>query len=215
MWAARWKLVSLWLSQVARVTADNALRLFVFIQYAKLGEVQKNSGWYLVTALFIWPSILLAPFNGAICNTLPKPSLLKVTAVFGVVVTGLFFFIDDHWLVCWALVTLGTTIYGPTRYAMLPAASLDTHWPLTRINGFFEMGVAASIIGGMTMIPGLQAQFGKEEGLGEVIKIVVFLNGIADRRLARVVPERCAPRRLGHAGGARLPERSAGGPAGA
>lgn len=179
MGTARWKLVSLWLSQTARVTADNALRLFVYLQYAKLGEAQKNSGWYLVTALFIWPSILLAPFNGALCNTLPKPSLLKTTAVFGVVVTGVFFLIDDHWLLCWALATLGTTIYGPTRYAMLPAASIDTHWPLTRINGFFEMGVAAAIIGGMTMIPGLETLNGKERGLAEVIKIVVLLNGVA------------------------------------
>ncbi len=161
------------------VTADNALRLFVYLRYAELGNTQRDSGWYLVTALFIWPSIVLAPFNGALCNTLPKPSLLKTTTVFGVVVTALFYFIDDHWLLCWALVTLGSTVYGPTRYALLPAASLDTHWPLTRINGFFEMGVAAAIIGGMTMIPGLENALGEQRGLAEVIKIVVLLNGVA------------------------------------
>ncbi len=179
MWAARWKLVSLWLSQVARVTADNALRLFVYLQYAQLGEAQKNSGWYLVTALFIWPSILLAPFNGALCNTLPKPLLLKTTALFGFVITGLFFFINDYWLLFWALVTLGSTIYGPTRYAMLPAASLDAHWPLTRINGFFEMGVAAAIIGGMSMIPAFEMLMGAREWAEVAMRIVVSLNGVA------------------------------------
>jgi 1-acyl-sn-glycerol-3-phosphate acyltransferase len=179
MGTARWKLVGLWLSQTARVTADNALRLFVYLHYAELGAAQRDSGWYLVTALFIWPSILLAPFNGALCNTLPKPSLLKTTTLFGVVVTAIFYFIDDHWLLCWALVSLGSTVYGPTRYAMLPAASVDTHWPLTRINGFFEMAIAASIIGGMTMVPGLESLLGKEKGLAAIIQIVVLLNGVA------------------------------------
>ncbi|HZZ77002.1 MAG TPA: MFS transporter [Gemmataceae bacterium] len=179
MWAARWKLVSLWLSQFSRVTADNALRLFVYYQYALLGDAQRDSGWYLVTAIFIWPSILLAPFNGALCNTLPKPTLLKSLAVFGVFVTAAFYFINDHWLLCWALVSLGSTVYGPTRYAMLPAASTDTHWPLSRINGFVEMGVAAAIIGGMSLVPGLQNLHGSDRGLAEVIKIVVLLNGVA------------------------------------
>lgn len=179
MWTARWKLVSLWLSQTARVTADNALRLLVYLKYASLGDAQRDSGWYLVQALFIWPSIVLAPFNGAICNTLPKPMVLKTTAVFGVVVTGLLFFMDDHWLLFWGLVSLGTTIYGPTRYAFLPAASIDAHWPLTRINGFFEMGVAAAIIGGMTMVPGLEKLMGRSQGLGLVMTLVVLLNGVA------------------------------------
>ena len=131
------------------MTADNALRLFVYFQYANLGETQRNSGWYLVTAIFIAPAILFAPFNGALCNTLPKPSVLKSMAVFGVVITATFYFINDYWFACWSLVAVGSTIYGPTRYAMLPAAATDTHWSLSRINGFVEMGVAAAIIGGI------------------------------------------------------------------
>lgn len=72
----RWKLVSLWLSQTARVTADNALRFFVCLEYAQQGgTAEKNSAWYLVTAIFTMPAVVLAPFNGAICNSLPKPSV--------------------------------------------------------------------------------------------------------------------------------------------
>ena len=179
MWMARWKLVSLWLSQTARVTADNALRLFVYLRYAELGDAQHDSGWYLVTALFIWPSILLAPVNGALCNTLPKPAILKMTAFYGVVVTATLFFVNDYWMIFWTLVTLGSTVYGPARYAILPAASIDTRWPLTRINGFFEMAIAGSIIGGMGMIPLLSERLGREQASVEVIIIVVLLNGVA------------------------------------
>jgi hypothetical protein len=85
MASARWKLVSLWLSQTARVTADNALRFFVCLEYANQGVSQRNSAWYLVNAIFTMPAVFLAPFNGAICNTLPKHSVLRWSALFGVV----------------------------------------------------------------------------------------------------------------------------------
>src|SRR4051812_47838056 len=90
MWPARWKLVSLWLSQTARVTADNALRFFVCLEYA--GEIasRQNSAWYLVNAIFTLPAVFLAPFNGAICNSLRKPQVLSWTAFYGFAVMGVY-----------------------------------------------------------------------------------------------------------------------------
>ena len=194
MWPARWKLVSLWLSQTARVTADNALRFFVCLDYAERGsEAQQNSAWYLVNAIFTMPAVFFAPFNGAICNTLPKPRVLRWTAFYGFAVMGLFLCLPApadplspgmreqggeadrtiFWIVCWALISLGSAIYAPTRYAMLPAASADTHWTLPRINGFVEMGTFCAILAGMILIlgPRLQTHY--------VILVVFALNGVA------------------------------------
>jgi len=180
MGSARWKLVSLWLSQTARVTADNALRFFVCLDYASQGEAQKNSAWYLVTAIFTLPAIFLAPFNGAICNTLPKRQVLIGSAVFGFAVMLAWGLIGNLWLWCWGLIAIGSAIYGPTRYAMLPAASQDSHWPLTRINGFIEMGTFSAILGGMLLILGtdLQTSFVLDRFNAAVVMVIV-LNGIA------------------------------------
>ena len=148
MWQSRWKLVSLWLSQTARVTADNALRFFVCLDYATQGEAQKNSAWYLVNAIFTMPAVFLAPFNGAICNSLPKSRVLTWTAFYGFAVMAVFALVHESWITCWALISIGSAVYGPTRYAMLPAAAADTHWSLPRINGFIEMGTFSAILGG-------------------------------------------------------------------
>jgi 1-acyl-sn-glycerol-3-phosphate acyltransferase len=144
----------LWISQTARVTADNALRFFVCLEYASLGRAQQNSAWYLVNAIFTMPAVFFAPLNGAICNTLPKTTVFIWSAFYGAVVMITFGLMDAQWIACWALISIGSAIYGPTRYAMLPAASADTHWTLPRINGFIEMGTFTAILGGMILILG-------------------------------------------------------------
>ena len=154
MLPAGWKLVSLWLSQTARVTADNALRFFVCFHYADQGVEQRGRAFILVTAMFAIPALLLAPFNGAICNSLPKSRVLTSSALFGFLVMCVFAVVQGHWLWCWALIATGSAIYAPTRYAMLPAAAADTHWPLTRINGFIEMGTFTAILGGLVLVLG-------------------------------------------------------------
>lgn len=180
VWPARWKLVSLWFSQVARVTADNALRFFVCLEYAKLGEAQQNSAWYLVNAIFTLPAVFLAPFNGAICNSLPKPRVLTWTALYGFVVTAAFCLVNGHWITCWALISIGSAIYGPTRYAMLPAAAADTHWTLPRINGFIEMGTFTSVLAGLILIVGtdLSTMLVLNTWIAAIV-LVTALNGVA------------------------------------
>src|SRR6266446_2357623 len=108
MWQARWKLVSLWLSQTARVTADNALRFFVCLDYAVESEAHKNSAWYLVNAIFTLPAVVLAPFNGAICNSLPKSRVLVWSAFYGFAVMAVFGLMQGHWIACWALISVGS-----------------------------------------------------------------------------------------------------------
>jgi len=149
------RLASLWVSQVARVLADNCLRIFVVLELARQGGGHQEAAWHLVTAILMVPAVLLAPLNGAIGNSLPKPLVLAGSAAWCAGATVFFALLGGPWLACWALVVLGAALYSPTRYALLPAAAFDTHIPLTRINGWIEMGAVAAVIGGM--VSGLDA----------------------------------------------------------
>jgi 1-acyl-sn-glycerol-3-phosphate acyltransferase len=149
VWQARLALGSLWLSQVARVAADNTLRFFVVL-LLYFGAYH-DTAWYLVTGLLMAPAVLLAPFNGAITNSLPKPAVLISAAALGLAATapgalGMPRWATLDWLVDWTLVAIAAALYGPTRYALLPAASENTRWPLTRLNGVFEMGAAGAVV---------------------------------------------------------------------
>jgi 1-acyl-sn-glycerol-3-phosphate acyltransferase len=150
---ARIRLASLWLSQIARVLADNCLRVFVVLQVGNSGGEQE-AAWHLVSAILMVPAVFLAPLNGAICNSLPKPLVMAGAALWCFGVTGLFAFLEGPWLACWALVALGAAIYSPARYALLPAAAVDAHVPLPRVNGWIELGAAAAVVGGL--VCGLQ-----------------------------------------------------------
>jgi 1-acyl-sn-glycerol-3-phosphate acyltransferase len=149
--SARWRLVSLWISQTARGLADNCLRIFVVFQLARLGTEQRDAAWPLVTFFLMLPSVFLAPFNGALANSLPKPGVLIGAAAYCLGVVVLFAILNGPWLACWALVALGSAVYAPVRYALLPAGSEDTRLPLTRINGWIELGIAAAIVAGLVL----------------------------------------------------------------
>jgi 1-acyl-sn-glycerol-3-phosphate acyltransferase len=153
--SARIRFVFLWLSQVARVLADSCLRVFVVLELAQLGGGNQEAAWHIVTAILMVPAVLLAPVNGAICNSLPKPLVLAGSAAWCLGVTVLFVLASGPWPACWAVVVLGAAIYSPTRYALLPAAALDTRIPLPRINGWIEMGAVVAVVGGM--VSGLDA----------------------------------------------------------
>jgi 1-acyl-sn-glycerol-3-phosphate acyltransferase len=148
---ARWRLLSLWLSQTARVFADTCLRIFVVLQLARVSSSDAEGAWALVTFLLMLPAVFLAPLNGALGNTLSKPAVLIGSAFYCGAVVTLFAALDGPWLACWALLAIGTSVYGPVRYAFLPAAADDTRLPLTRINGWIELGVAAAIMGGLIL----------------------------------------------------------------
>jgi 1-acyl-sn-glycerol-3-phosphate acyltransferase len=136
------------------VAADNALRFFVVL-LCYFGAFH-NTAWYLGTLLLMVPAVLLAPVNGAIANSLPKPAVLVGAAALSLTATvagtlGLSRDAQAAWLGVWAVAAVAAALYSPTRYALLPAAADDTHWPLTRLNGVFEMGAAAAVVGGMLL----------------------------------------------------------------
>jgi 1-acyl-sn-glycerol-3-phosphate acyltransferase len=99
--------------------------------------------------VFLAPFIVLAPVNGAISNGLPKRWVLAGASVVSLIALISGSLGMGHPLVWLALVAASTAVYSPTRYAMLPAASHDTHWPLGRINSWIEMGGATGILLGV------------------------------------------------------------------
>ncbi|HYT94048.1 MAG TPA: MFS transporter, partial [Gemmataceae bacterium] len=147
---ARFRFASLWLSQVARILADNCLRVFIFLTlvHGTTATTERESAWHLLAALLALPPIVLAPLNGAISNSLRKRYVLAGTALYCGAVTAVFGLAGGPWVACWALVAVGAAIYSPTRYALLPAAAEDSGLPLTRINGLIEMGAVTAIIVG-------------------------------------------------------------------
>ncbi len=148
MLAARLRLTSLWLSQVARVTADHCLRVFVVLQAAEAGAGRRESAWHLAIALYALPAVLLAPVNGALGNSLAKGRVLVASAAFCLGVVGAFALAGGAWFGCLALVAVGAAVYFPTRYALLAPAAQDTHWPPPRVNGVVEMGAVGAIVAG-------------------------------------------------------------------
>ncbi|MBV9124634.1 MAG: hypothetical protein JO112_14855, partial [Planctomycetes bacterium] len=138
---ARWWLVSLWVSQTARVLADSCLGMFVVVEVARWGQGQHHAAWHLVSFFFILPFVLLAPINGAIGNGWPKRWVLAASSFFCLAVAGFFGTVAGlegnswGWWTMIGLTALGGAIYSPTRYALYPAAARDAHLPLSRING--------------------------------------------------------------------------------
>jgi 1-acyl-sn-glycerol-3-phosphate acyltransferase len=151
VWQARARLACLWGSQTARVLADNAFRLFVVLDFAERGAAEREVAWHLATLLLMLPAVLLAPCNGAICNSLPKPRVLVGAALFSTLVLASFTAARQLWLVCWGLMAIAAAVYGPTRYALLPAASVDARIGLPRINSIFEMAAAAAVVAGLLL----------------------------------------------------------------
>jgi 1-acyl-sn-glycerol-3-phosphate acyltransferase len=155
--SARFRLLGLWLSQVARAIADNCLRMLVVLTIAGRGGWARDAAWHAVTPFFIVPFILLAPLDGAISNSLPKRWVLVGSSgwclLVPIVALGLICQESFPWL-CLAVVglnALGAAIYSPTRYALLPAATRDTQQPLSRVVGWIEMGGAAGIVTGLLL----------------------------------------------------------------
>jgi MFS family permease len=135
-------------SQSVRVLADWCLRVFVVLELARRGERELNSAWYLATAVYTAPFILLAPINGALGNALSKARVLAGAAAFCLAAVLFFGLWGGAWLSCLGLVAVGMAVYSPTRYALLSAAAADTSLPLTRVTGWIEMGGAVAIIAG-------------------------------------------------------------------
>jgi 1-acyl-sn-glycerol-3-phosphate acyltransferase len=149
--SARWRLAALWLAQVGRILADNCLRLFVVLEVARAGGAERDAAWHLTTALLALPAILLSPLNGALSNSLPKRGVLVAATGFCLAALLLFGWAGGPWPACWALVALAWVVYSPARYALLPAAAADAEVPLTRVNGWIEMGAFLAIVGGLLL----------------------------------------------------------------
>jgi 1-acyl-sn-glycerol-3-phosphate acyltransferase len=173
--SARLRLASLWVSQVARVLADWCLRVLAFLSWTGPAS-RSGDAWHVATAVFIAPFILLAPLNGCLNNGLPRRGVLVGSATFTLLVVAAFAVWGWSWMVCLGVVALGSALYSPARYAMLPAVADDTRIPLPRVNGWIEMGGAAAIVGGAALGWSVAAG-GPWEGYA--IALLVGLNAVS------------------------------------
>jgi len=171
---ARIRLVSLWISQVARVLADWCLRVTAFLAlYHAEGSV--GDAWHVATAVFIAPFVLLAPLNGPINNSLPRRWVMVGSSAFALLVVTAFATGHWPWMICLGMVALGSAIYSPARYALLPAVAEDARLPLPRVNGWIEMGGAAAIVGGVAL--GWAVDASSDTLLaGQVVAVLLGLN---------------------------------------
>lgn len=148
---ARWALASLWVSQTARVLADHCLRVFAVLATAEASVALRDSAWHWAVVATALPCVALAPVNGAISNSLPRRLVLVASAAFCLLAVAAFALADGGWLWCVAVVALGAAVYGPTRYAVLPAAAADAGVPLPRVNALVEAGAGGAIVAGLVL----------------------------------------------------------------
>ncbi len=180
---ARIRLVSLWISQVARVLADWCLRVTAFLTWYR-AEGSVGDAWHVATAVFIAPFVLLASLNGPINNGLPRRWVMVGSSAFALLVVTAFAAAHWPWMICLGVVALGSAIYSPARYALLPAVAEDAHLPLPRVNGWIEMGGAAAIVGGVAL--GWAVDANSDTFLaGQVVAILLGLNLLC---LATAIP---------------------------
>jgi 1-acyl-sn-glycerol-3-phosphate acyltransferase len=177
--SARIRLAFLWISQVARVLADNCLRMVVVLAAARLGRPERDAAWHLATTVYVLPFLLLAPVNGALGNGLPKRWVLVGASGFCCGTALLLGVLGGPWLACLGLAALGHAVYSPARYALLPAAARDTRLPLVRVNGLIEMGAAAAVVGGLVLGVSLDGPSLPGTSFPPAVATAVALNGLA------------------------------------
>ena len=152
----RFRLCSLWISQVARSAADFCLRVSIVLQISQYG-LDETGVWLVCLPFFTAPSILLAPVNGALINRFPKKGILVGAAVFCLCTTAVIAVVasgpGDLLTACLGLALVGTgqAVYSSARYAALPAAAQDCGWPLNRVMGWMEAGEAFAAILGLRL----------------------------------------------------------------
>lgn len=116
---------------------------------AEGSAAQRESAWHLVMALFMLPCVLLAPVNGAIGNSLPKRVVLVAAAAHCLLAPLVFGWLGGPWLVGLTVAALGSAVFMPTRFALLPAVATDARLPLARVVGWIEAGALLAMVGGL------------------------------------------------------------------
>jgi 1-acyl-sn-glycerol-3-phosphate acyltransferase len=154
---ARCRLAALWVSQTARVLADNCLRMIVALEViAGIDLVSYAAAWHLLNVFVCLPFVLFAPVNGAIANHVPKRLVVLGSAMYCfslpvLLGTGREDFPEFRYIVL-TVVMAGAAVFGPARFALLPAAAKDARIPLSRINGFMEAGTTVATVAGMILV---------------------------------------------------------------
>ena len=142
----------------------------------------------VIGALFILPFLLFSATSGQLADKLDKRSLIVFVKwlEIGIMLLAAYGFFSDHvavLLACTLLMGLHSTLFGPVKFAYLPA-HLDER-ELTGGNGMVEMGTFVAILlgnvaGGLLVaIPGVGAQ---------VVGVACIAVAVIGRAVSQFVP---------------------------
>lgn len=151
MLGARLKLISLWISQTARVLGDWCLLFVAVFSTAYQGQDAPGQNWPLAMAVFFAPFILLAPLNGWLGNSFPRCWVLTGSALYILLVIAVCSTSQLSLTISLALVGIGAAVYSPARYAMLPAGVADANASIPRVTGWMETGSSLAVLGGVAL----------------------------------------------------------------
>lgn len=112
---------------------------------------ERESAWHLVMALFMLPAVLMAPLAGAVGNSLPRRAVLAGSAAFALAAMLAFGLHGGAWHLAVVLVALGSAVFVPARFALLPAAATDAGWPLMPVAAWIEGGAVLAMASGMVL----------------------------------------------------------------
>lgn len=143
----------------------------------------------LAPALFILPYFLFSATAGQIAEKLEKQTLIVITTTMEIAIMSLAalgFLLQNLPLLLVALFCTGlqSTLFGPTKYSILPAVLKPEE--LTGGNGLVEMGTSVSILCGM-LAGGLIFQLAGSHGPVVAATAVVAL-ALAGNAVARRIP---------------------------
>ena len=170
---------------------DNILKF----AFTVLVTYQLNVSWLspaeaglVISAVFILPFVLLSATGGQLADKFDKAAMMRAIKSFEIVIMGLaaWGFVAGHvalLLGCIFLMGVHSTLFGPVKYAYLPA-HLDEH-ELTGGNGMVEMGTFVAILLGQLAGGLLVTLPGRGPELAAVACLVVAVLG---RVAAQAIP---------------------------
>jgi 1-acyl-sn-glycerol-3-phosphate acyltransferase len=171
------RLISLWLSQAARILADGCVCLLAIFAYAGASAEANLSTWPVVLGVFVAPFLVLAPLNGCISNALPRRWVLAGSAAFSLVAVVLCAVLGVPWTWYVGIVALGAALSSAARHAMLPAAGRDAGMALPRLSGWMELGAALAWVSSVYISVLLTAS--GAPAIGSTLAVLVGLNFIS------------------------------------
>ena len=165
-----------------------AFTLLATYHAAQWGGVAPDKVGFYIGAIFIAPYVLFSATSGQLADKIDKGTIMRFVKMLEIGIMGIaaWGFLTQNAVplyMCVFLMGCHSTLFGPVKYAYLPA-HLDEH-ELTGGNGLVEMGTFVAILLG-TMVGGILVKQGPDGPL--YVTIATLSIAVAGRIAAHFVP---------------------------